>query len=463
MALSPSNRLEQIPLSRIHFRIWLVAALGFLFEGLDLTIVGGVLAVLITVFHINDATTGLLGSIALAGYVVGVALAGWIGDRYGRKFVMQYTLLLFTVMTILTAFSWNAGSFGVFRFLTGIGVGGESAIVTPYLAELMPRLYRGRFLGTVDALYTVGGVLAAALNLAVIPLTASGWRFALIIAGLPAVYVWVIRKSLPESPRWLMSQGRTDEANDVVTRIERAAGVQPGASPASPPVTPAQGSSWATFFQIWQSPLALRTGLIWISWFFIELVYYGFLVWLPSLLVKHGFTILKSLEYNFLIYLAALVGGVGASFLQDTPWGRKVSIVAFLLLSGAASYLFAISATNWAILGAAAALSLLLNGVFSMLYTFTPEQYPTEVRATGQGFASAFGHVGGVVGPLLVGFTLGGLGMHGIFILFALFLIVPVLTILGLRESRGLPVEEAAAPSPPTLVPGRVTPRQQEG
>ncbi len=411
-------------------KIWLLASMGFLFEGLDLTIVGGVLAALLVVFHISDSFAGLIGSTALAGYVIGVAFAGWAGDRFGRKFVMQYTLLTFCIITILAAFSWNAGVFATLRFLTGIGVGGESAIITPYLAEIMPAKTRGRFLGIADAMFTVGAVVASVLSLIIIPAAPWGWRLALIIAGLPAAYVLVIRRKLPESPLWLASKGKADHSD---TTHDATSAKQDGL---------ALGGK-SSLLVIWGPDLAGRTILLWITWFFIELVYYGFLVWIPSMLVKRGFTLTKSLEYSFFMNLAALAGGVIASMIQDTRLGRKTTIILFFILAGISSFFFSKATDGGEILAAGCGLSFLLNGLFSMLYTFTPEQYPTRVRATGQGFASAFGHIGGTIGPLLIGLTLADLGMGGVFGLFTLFLIVPIFTTLFLKEMAGKEIADS--------------------
>ncbi len=443
MAASISERLAGLPLTRRHYRIWLVAALGFFFEGLDLTIVGAILVAIIKLFHMTDAQAGLIGSTALGGYVVGVAVAGWIGDRYGRKFVMQYTLLVFTIFTLIAALSWNTLSFGILRFLTGIGIGGESAIVTPYLSEFFQPRYRGRFLGISDALFTVGMIIASLIGLLLIPSSPDGWRIALVVAGVPAIYVWIIRRYLPESPMWLIRNGRRDEAESIVREFENDAGVAdkaPVSDVAQKESDTIPAISKNTLGDLWKK-YTKRTALLWVIWFFIELVYYGFLVWLPSLLVQHGFSVVKSLEYSFLINIAALLGGVGASFLQDTKAGRKNVIIIFFLLAGISSYLLSQATTPAGVLATGGLISFLLNGLFSVLYTFTPEQYPTQVRASGQGFASAFGHIGGVVGPFLVGAVLASFGFSGIFVLFALFLLVPIAAVLGLKERRGTVLE----------------------
>ena len=434
------RRLGDLPMTRQHYRIWWMASLGFFFEGIDLTIVGGILVVMSRVFHLSTAFVGVIGSTALAGYVVGVALAGWLGDRYGRKFVIMYTLLVFASLTIVSAASWNGIVFAILRFLVGIGVGGESAIVTPYLSEVMPAKFRGRLLGISDAMFTVGAIIAALINLFLIPAGSWGWRAALVVAGLPALYVWVIRKNLPESPVWLARHGRNQEAETVLAQLQPTPATQDTRSELSDrePETSAPRNTVAA---LWSRGAAHKTGALWTIWFFIELVYYGFLIWLPSLLVRHGYSIVKSLTYAFLINIAALIGGIIASVLQDTAWGRKAWIIVFFALSGLSSYFFAHASTSAAILTAASALSFLLNGLFSMLYTFTPEQYLSSYRSTGQGFASAVGHIGGVVGPLLVGATLTALGMTGVFGLFAIFLLVPIIGTLFLTETRAKVVQ----------------------
>ncbi|CAA7600930.1 Major facilitator superfamily transporter [Acididesulfobacillus acetoxydans] len=447
MTENVAERLATLPLTKKHYKVWWLASLGFFFEGLDLTIVGAILVAITKVFHMTNQEAGTIGSTALAGYVIGVALAGWIGDRYGRKFVMQYTLLVFTVFTILAAFTWNTLSFGVLRFITGIGVGGESAIVTPYLAELFQPRYRGRFMGISDTFYTIGMIIASLIGLVLIPISVNGWRYALVVAGLPALYVMLIRNYLPESPLWLLKKGREEEAEQIVRDFEKYAhaadsstGTVAKKDQGSPQGTVATSGQKASLGALW-TKYAHRTAMLWIIWFFIELVYYGFLVWLPELLVKHGFSVVKSLEYSLLINIAALVGGIVAAFLQDTKLGRKYIIVVFFLLAGISSYLFSRVNTPAGVLMFGGLISFLLNGLFAVLYTFTPEQYPTNVRASGQGFASAVGHVGGVVGPFLVGAVLTAFGFSGIFGLFAFFLIIPIIATIFLKERRGALLE----------------------
>jgi putative MFS transporter len=444
-----SGRLARLPLTRRHYKTWWLASLGFFFEGLDLTIVGGILVVLVKVFGLSNQQVGLIGSTALAGYVVGVAVAGVLGDRFGRKFVMKYTLLIFSAFTLLAAFTWSAWSFGVVRFLTGIGIGGESAIVTPYIAEFVQPKYRGRFMGISDSLFTVGLIIASLITMLLIPSSPDGWRYALVIAGLPALYVLVIRRYLPESPLWLQKNGRLDEAEKVVRQFEEdVPGTIPAPAPASTSAnapTAARASSKTapksrSLIDLW-AKYPKRTFMIWVIWFFIELVYYAFLTWLPSLLVQHGFSVVRSLEYSFLINIAALIGGVGASFLQDTKLGRKNVIILFFLLAGISSYLFSQASTAASVLLFGGLISLLLNGLFSVLYSFTPEQYPTDLRASGQGFASAFGHIGGVFGPFIVGAVLASFGFSGIFSLFAVFLLIPIAAVIGLKEWRGVMLE----------------------
>lgn len=442
MSASISQRMANLPLSKKHYRIWWLAALGFFFEGLDLTIVGAILVAISKEFHMTNGQTGLIGSTALGGYVIGVALAGWIGDRCGRKFVMQYTLLVFTIFTLIAALSWNTLSFGVLRFITGIGIGGESAIITPYLSEFFQPKYRGRFLGISDALFTVGMIIASLIGLILIPSSANGWRFALVVAGLPAIYVIAIRKYLPESPFWLMRNGREHEADLIVSEFENDAKLNENLTSENITTEPKNDHAISTnkLIDLW-GKYTKTTTILWIIWFFIELVYYGFLVWLPSLLVRHGFSIVKSLEYSFLINIAALLGGIGASFLQDTRLGRKSVLIVFFLVAGICSYLLSQATTPAGVLLFGSLVSFLLNGLFSVLYTFTPEQYPTNVRASGQGFASAFGHIGGVIGPFLVGAVLSAFGFSGIFVLFSLLLLIPIVAVFGLKERRGVVLE----------------------
>lgn len=209
-------------------------------------------------------------------------------------------------------------SFAVMRFLAGVAIGGEAALLTPYVIETMPLRWRGRLAGLGDTFYTLGLPIATLLGLLLIPLGDDGWRWALVAAGLPAVYVLILRRGTPESPRWLLRRGRVAEARAVVARL--GCDWTPGDDEVRQAREEASRTTgmWHGARAIWSRPFARRTTLLWGVWFFLELVYYAFLIWLPTLLVDRGFTLVNSLTYTLVINTAAIGGGIAISLLQET-------------------------------------------------------------------------------------------------------------------------------------------------
>ncbi|MFW0783633.1 MFS transporter [Gordonia sp. CPCC 206044] len=432
--------MENLPLSRKHLTIWAMASVGFLIEAVDLTIVGAVLPVLKDHFDLGSFSMGLISNAALAGYMIGVAMVGILADRFGRARMMRITILVFTVLTIISAFAWNAESFAVLRFFAGIGIGGEAALLTPYIIEMMPKKFRGRLAGLGDTFFTVGLPLATLIGLAVIPMSDDGWRWALGLAGLPALYVVFMRRNVPESPRWLELHGRADEASTIVTSL--GGSWRPAADAARGESDTQKAGFKQAILAVWSRPFASTTARIWGVWFFLQMVYYTFLLWLPSMLVDRGYSLLDSLGYTFIMNAAAIFGGISMSFVQDTRLGRRYTLAMLFGLSVLAAIGFSLAGSSLTIVLAGSALSFLMNGCFAVIYTLTPESYPTAIRSSGQGCASMFGKVGALIGPIAVGAALPIVHMSGIFVGAAVALALCLAFVLGLRETRNRSVDD---------------------
>lgn len=441
--MSLAATLENLPLSRKHLTIWAMASMGFFIEAIDLTVVGAVLPVLKTHFDLGSFSMGFISNAALAGYMIGVAMVGILADRFGRARMMRVTILVFTILTIISAFAWNAESFAALRFFAGIGIGGEAALLTPYIIEMMPKKYRGRLAGLGDTFFTVGLPVATLIGLAVIPLSDNGWRWALALAGLPALYVLFMRRNVPESPRWLELHGQGEEASRIVAKMggKWRPATEPARTADAQTSQPAYGF-WQAIRTVWSRPLASRTARIWGTWFFLQMVYYTFLLWLPSMLVDRGYSLLDSLGYTFIMNAAAIFGGVSMSFVQETRLGRRYTLVVLFGLSILAAIAFSLAGSSLTIVLAGSALSFLMNGCFAVIYTLTPESYPTAIRSSGQGCASMFGKVGALIGPIAVGAALPMVHMSGVFVGAAVALTFCLICVLGMRETRGRSVDD---------------------
>lgn len=214
-------RLDRVPLSVFHWKLLLLSGLGWMFDAMDILLVGTVIAAVSRDWQL-DATTALwISSMNLLGMFVGASLAGMLSDRVGRKAMFQATLLIYSIFTGLSAFAFNAASMMILRFLAGIGLGGELPVASTLMAEFAPARRRGVMVVLLESFWAYGSVLAALIGFLVIP--SFGWQIALLVGALPAFYVFILRREIPESPRFLVSQGRISEAEDIVRRVERVA------------------------------------------------------------------------------------------------------------------------------------------------------------------------------------------------------------------------------------------------
>jgi putative MFS transporter len=262
---------------------------------------------------------------------------------------------------------------------------------------------------------------------------ADGWRYLAVITSLPVVMLLWWRRTLPESPRWLETQGRSGEANRIVSEIEawfasRGIHLAPATSlapmpTAAPAKAPAKTSALQNVLTLWSPRLARTTAVSWLMWFSVAFAYYSFFSWIPSLLLKEGLTMTKSFGYSIAIYGAQIPGYFSAAWLNERI-GRKAVVASYMLLGGIAAIVLAFSHTGIQIMAAGIALSFFMNGAFAGVYAYTPEVFPTSVRATGTGSSSSFGRIGSVSAPILVGLVYPTLGFLGVFAMTTTVLLV---------------------------------------
>lgn len=436
-----ATRLERLPISWVHYRLLFIHGFGWLFDAMDVGIITFVLVALAKEWKLAPSQVGLIASAGLAGMFVGAAIAGPVADRWGRKAVFQLTLLVFAISTLLCALAWSVQSMVLFRFLVGVGLGGELPVVSSLLSEFVPGRYRGRFIVLLESFWAFGWLAAALVAFLIIP--AHGWRVAFAIGAVPAFYVWIVRRSLPESPRWLVGKGRTDEAEHVLQTMESetdgASSSIPAANGERNAESPAVGKPG--LLDIWSPVYRRRTTMLWILWFGLVFGYYGIFVWLPSLLVRAGYSMVNSFGYVVLITLAQIPGYFSAAYLVDRI-GRKPVIVSYLSLSAVSAVLFGRSSTTQEILIWASLMSFFNLGAWGALYAYTPEQYGTCVRATGCGSAAAFGRIGGLLAPIAIGTLLPRIGREGVLSLNATLLLVAAAAVLFLgTETKGTALE----------------------
>lgn len=415
-------------------RLLLAAGGGWLFDAMDLLLFSTVVAAVGRQWDLAKPVIGWILTANLLGMFVGATLSGVVADRFGRKAVFMWTLLAYSLLSGITALAWSAAALAVIRFLAGLGLGGELPVASTLVSEFAPKERRGRTIVLLESFWAYGTVLAALIGALVVP--TAGWRVAMLIGILPALYVFVIRRSIPESPRFLLAQGRAAEARDVAL----TAGIA-----YETPASTARVGLRALF----APAFAKRTVMLWLLWIALVFSYYGIFQWLPSLLVStKAFTLAQALWLNLAIAVFQIPGYYAAAALVER-WGRKATLVTFLACAAIGSFFFANatlasppSATLVFVWGAVIAFFNL--GAWGVTYTYTPEQYPTAIRASGAGFAAGAGRLIGAFAPTVVGVMLQRFGApYNVFVVFAIVMFAGALVVLALgEETRGKSLEE---------------------
>ncbi|MCI2417572.1 MFS transporter [Saccharopolyspora sp. K220] len=414
-------RLDRLPLSRPHYLLLLLGGLGYTFDGMDSAVVAFMLPSVQDEWGLTNAQLGLIGSSTPFGFLFGATCAGLLGDRIGRRKVMMWALAVYALFSVIGALSPNYEIFLGARALAGFGAGAESAIIAPFLSEFVPAARRGWFVGALAGFFSFGFVAAALLGRFVVEPVPEGWRWAQVITAAPIVLLLWWRRSLPESPRYLLANGKTAEAERVVVDLERR--VQAATGAPLPPVPeaavdrPAEARKvglLTALRYLWSGRMARRTAITWLIWFVITFSYYGFFTWIPTLLVQQGITVTKSFEFSIIIYLAQVPGYFSGAWLGELL-DRKNTIALYLAGSAASAFWMSQMTDPVMIITSAAVLSFFLNGTYAGVYSYTPEVFPTWIRATGTGLSSAFGRVGSIIAPSVIGMSAASLGFAGVF------------------------------------------------
>ena len=432
--MASNSIVDRGGLTRFHYRIISVGGLGVLFDSMDVGIISFILAALIGAWHLKSVEIGIVASIGLVGMAIGAAVSGMWADRFGRRQIFMLTLLVYAVATGLSAAAITLWMLILLRFIVGLGLGGELPVTTTLVTEFLPQRQRGRGIVLLESFWAVGWLVAALVSYLLIP--HFGWRAGFLVGLLPALYVWYLRRGIPESPRYLARTGQMDRAISLLHQ-SGASATELG-NLASPSGSAQRGGVSRLF-----SPnLRRRTIMLWILWVGMNFAYYGIFLWFPSVLVEHGYTLVESLKYTLIVTVVQIPGYLSAAWLVDR-WGRKAVLGAYILLAALFAALFGNAHLTWQFLVFGSLLSFFNLGSWGATYTYTMEQYETLLRGTGSGWAMGVGRVGGIIGPTVVGWLFAShYGMTTVFYLFMGVLVVTALAVMVLgRETKGISLE----------------------
>lgn len=404
-----STVAEKNPSSISRNKLLWVAGLGWLFDAMDVGILAFVIAALHEDWGLTSSQMGWIGSVNSIGMAVGAFVFGIYADRVGRKKIFIITLLLFSIASGISAFTTTLAAFLILRFFVGMGLGGELPVASTLVSESVPAKERGRVVVLLESFWAAGWLVAAVISYFIIP--EYGWRIALLLTALPAFYALYLRINLPDSPQF---SAKKNVLRSVSTNIK----------------------------EVWSKKYRRPTLMLWIVWFTVVFSYYGMFLWLPSVMVLKGFTLIQSFQYVLIMTLAQLPGYFSAAWLIERI-GRKFVLVTYLIGTAASALAFGNAETITLLIVAGAFLSFFNLGAWGALYAYSPEQYPTVIRGTGTGMAASFGRIGGVLGPLLVGSMLtADIGINIIFGIFCISILIGAMAVAFLgTETKQMELE----------------------
>jgi putative MFS transporter len=427
-----AGRLDRLPVSRWLTGVMAVLFLGWLVESYDIGLTGSVLPSLTSVYHLSTGMKSLTSISSSAGIVLGIAPAGWLADRVGRKRVMIGGTIAYSVLTFATGFAPGIAAVIMLRVLAGIAMGAVFPLPYAYGAELCPPGVRGRLTGIADTFLSIGYFLSPLLALVLIPTADSGgWRVMFFLGGIPIVFAVLAWKFVPESPRWSEAKGRISEADRVLREIEARVEAERGEPLPPPPSYPAPDDRL-------DGPKpridVRRLAMLCTTFGGLFFVFYSIQTFMPTVVNTMGFTLTSAFAFTSLIVLVSIPGKLAEAFLVER-WGRRPVIIVFGLIAAVAALAFGFTRGAAAVLVIGCVMSFFGIGVDPAIKVYTAESFPTAVRATGTSMTEGIGRLfSGVLGPSLIPLLLDTVGVSAVYILVGAVALVSVATVVLFGE-----------------------------
>jgi MFS transporter, putative metabolite:H+ symporter len=438
------GRIERLPTSWWQIKARIIVGTATFFDAFDALAIASVLPVVAPLWKLTPPQTGFLISAGFLGQLIGALLFGWLAERRGRMTAMIWSIALFSVMSLICAFAFDYWSLLVLRAIQGIGLGGEVPVAAVFISELAKAKGRGRFVLLYELVFPIGLVAASLVGLWVVPRL--GWQYMFAIGALPGLLALLLRRLLPESPRWLAVHGRHSEAEAAMAYIESE--TQKATGEPLPPVKPVvstleKPASLADLF----GPLYLRrTLVVWVMWFCAYSVNYGLAIWLPTVYrTVFKLPLEQSLTYGLITQAVGLLGTLICALVIDHVGRRLWFAWSFAAAAVALAALAVYQApTAEQVLTCMTIAYFFISSVNIGVYLYTPELYPTRVRALAVGTATAWLRFASIIGPTVVG-TMIASGLPAVFLTFAAVAgIAAAITGLFAVETKGRVLEEAS-------------------
>jgi MFS transporter, putative metabolite:H+ symporter len=438
------SALDEAKISPLHKKIVALIAAGYFFDVIDFTVFGSLVPFILQSKFATGPEVAAIGSATVFGLFIGTAGQGEFSDRFGRRFIYQFNLLLFGVFTILGALSPSVTLLVACRFIAGLGLGAEQPLAFAYAGEYAPKRIRGRILAIVHfiggaCVWPIGTALVLAFG-AYAPSPEHAWRGVWLLVGIGALIVWVFRFTLPESPRYLATHGRGDEALAVLARLGIAG---PKEKLTTDVASDTKSDPFKVVFQ--QFPVRVIAGMICFTAFFGVAIGLG--AWLPNIMNAKGFSITKSLQYVLAMNFAVPCASIFMMYALDN-FGRKITSVCAFIGAGIMAIVFGSATTATQLLVAGFIMIFFVQVAGNSMQIFCSEVFPTNARASGFGWASGIGRLATAFIMPTILWVQSGYGLTTVFVCLAILLVIAAgaVTLMG-PESRQIGLDEVAAPT----------------
>lgn len=444
------TRMEQVPTSRWFVRARVVMGSATFFDAFNALSVAFVLPILVPLWHITAPEVGIMIGASYVGQIIGALAFSWAAERYGRVPCAAAATAIYALMSLACAGAWSFSVLLIFRFIQGIGVGGEMPVAATYISELSKARGRGRFFLLYEMIFPIGLMVTGQVGALLVPLL--GWQIMFLIGGIPGLAIALMLLRLPESPRWLIGKGRLAEAEAVVMRLEAASdkagaptreALPAMALPAQVPVPQRERGRWS---ELLSPAYRGRTLIAWVLWACAFLIANSLNNWMPTLYttVYHlglpqalrAASMTNVAQVLLVLVCAMVIDRTGRKYWMMGAFGLGAVMLGVLAFGGTqdVSWVIVFSTLSYGLIGSIAA----------VVYLYTPEIYPTRMRAIGTGVATSWLRIASAVGPTLIGFMLGRGGVDSVFLMFAGVAVVGLLAATRMIETRNLRLEQIA-------------------
>lgn len=394
--ISVEKGIQTAGVGKFQYRLFVIFGLVWLADAMQVLSIGFSAPSIAKTFGITMPEALSTGTFFFIGMLIGAFAFGRLADRIGRRPVLMMAVVIDACAGVASAFAPDLVWLLALRFVTGIGVGGTLPVDYTMMAEFLPSNKRGRWLVLLESFWAVGTICLAVLSLIAVGWGDDAWRLIFFVTGIPALIGVALRFYIPESPMFLNRNGKSEEARRVLERVAKVNG-----NDIKIPMLQPELQERKSIFALFSSELRRRSIGLLMAWALISIAYYGVFVYLPIKLASSGFGFMRGQEFLVVLALVQLPGFALSAYGVER-WGRKPTLIGFLLLSAVGCMLYSLGTSTIVVVGSTLLMSFSLLGTWGALYAFTPEVYPTDLRASGMGMAGATARFGGLFAPAII-------------------------------------------------------------